>query len=377
MPVPFIDLKRFEPDFLDRWLERCRDITANTRFVGGPDVARLEARLAEATGAAAAVGCANGTDAIQLALRAAGVSGGDVVLVPDATFWATFEAVVNVGARPVTVDIDPVDLQMDFDRFVEAVERYRPRAAVLVHLYGWGSRRLADFRAFSRARGLPLVEDGAQAFGVQWRGESVLRDAYLGTLSFYPAKVLGACGDAGAVCCATAELAESVRCLGNHGRTAHYGHGFVGWNSRLGGFEASFLDLSLDYFIPRLASRRAAAERYRERLGPLGVQVMSPPEGYVENAYLNVCLVEPAWRPAIEAELRARGIGYGNVYPGAMSSQPGAAAHLAGRVGGEHAERLSQSVLNLPLFAYMREEEIDEVVAAVAATRQVAAPSGA
>jgi len=136
MPVPFIDLQRFEPDFLDRWLDRVRDVTVHTRFVSGPDVARLEARLAEAAQAPAVVACANGTDALQLALRAVGVGEGDIVVIPDATFWATFEAVVNVGARPVTVDIDPVDLQLDFDAFVRAVDTHRPKAAILVHLYG-------------------------------------------------------------------------------------------------------------------------------------------------------------------------------------------------------------------------------------------------
>jgi UDP-2-acetamido-2-deoxy-ribo-hexuluronate aminotransferase len=367
MPVPFIDLKRLEDGFLDRWLDRCRDITTNTRYVGGPDVARLEARLAEAGGVAAVVGCANGTDALQLALRAAGVGIGDVVLIPDATFWATFEAVVNVGARPVTVDIDPSDLQMDFDRFGEALERFRPRAAILVHLYGWASHRLADFRALCAARGVPLIEDGAQAFGLTVGGASIFREAWLSTVSFYPAKVLGACGDAGAVYCRTHELAEVVRSLGNHGRSAHYAHGRVGWNSRLGGLDAAFLDLSLDYLEARLASRRGAAARYRRELAPLGVRTVAPPDGHVENGYLNVCLVDPARRPAIEAALRGRGIGFGNVYPGAMSEQPGAAGPLAGRVGGEQAAMLGRSVLNLPLFAYITDAEIAEVVSAVGA----------
>jgi UDP-2-acetamido-2-deoxy-ribo-hexuluronate aminotransferase len=365
MAVPFIDLRRFEDGFLDRWLDRARDVSVNTRFVGGPDVARFEARLTEASGVAGVVGCANGTDALQLALRAAGVGSGDVVLIPDATFWATFEAVVNVGGRPVTVDVDLVDLQMDFARFVEAVERYRPRAAVLVHLYGWGSRRLPEFRAFCRERELPLIEDGAQAFGVTWRGTSIFRDAYLATVSFYPAKVLGACGDAGAVYCATPELADLVRALGNHGRVAHYGHGHVGWNSRLGGFEAAWLDLSMDYLEPRLASRRDAALRYRQALQPIGVRSVAPPDGFVENGYLNVCLVDPARRPAIEATLRARGIGFGNVYPGTMSDQPGATGYAAGRVGSDNAALLARSVLNLPLFAYIHDDEIDEVVAAM------------
>lgn len=367
MAVPFIDLRRFEEGFLDRWAERSASVARETRFVGGPAAERLETRLAEVTGAAAVVGCANGTDALQLALRAVGVGPGDVVVIPDATFWATFEAVVNVGARVVTVDIDPDDLQMDFERFVAAVDEHRPKAAILVHLYGWGSARLDDFRAFCRERDVALVEDGAQVYGTTWRGASIYRDALVSTVSFYPAKVLGSCGDAGAVFCSSEELATTIRQLGNHGRTSHYGHGLVGWNSRLGGYDAEWLDLSLDYLDARLASRRRVAAHYREHLPALGLQVVGPPAGYDENGYLSVALVDPDERPRIEAVLREREIGFGNVYPGAMSKQPGADGHLVAAIGGEAADRLSRSVLNLPLFAHMSDREVDEVLEAVAA----------
>jgi len=364
--VPFIDLRRFEDGFLDAWAARVADVTAGTRFVGGPDVARLEARLAAEAGAGAVVGCANGTDALQLALRAAGVGPGDLVAVPDATFWATFEAVVNVGARVVTVDIDPADLQMDFDRFVAAVDRYRPRAAILVHLYGWGSRRLDDFRAFCAARSLPLVEDGAQAWGAEWRGAPVLGGAEAATVSFYPAKVLGACGDAGAVVCRDPALAAAVRTLGNHGRTDHYAHGVVGWNSRLGGLDAAWLDLCLDHLPRRLATRRRAAARYRAALEDVdGLGVVHPPAGWTENGYLSVLRLAPERRRAVESALRAAGIGFGNTYPGALSRQPGAAGHLAGAVGGDEAARLGEEVLNLPLFAHIADDEVERVVAVV------------
>ncbi|MCB1054576.1 MAG: DegT/DnrJ/EryC1/StrS family aminotransferase [Acidobacteria bacterium] len=365
MPVPFIDLRRFEPDFLQRWLHVCRDVTQNTRFVGGPDVVRLEDSLVQASGCHGFVACANGTDALQLALRAVGVGTGDLVVIPDATFWATFEAVVNCGGRPVTVDIDPADLQMDFDLFREAVERYRPRAAILVHLYGWGSARLDEFRSFCRERSLPLIEDGAQSFGVTWRGESIYRGAELATVSFYPAKVLGSCGDAGGVYCSTPELEDRLRRLGNHGRQDHYRYGMVGWNSRMSGFDAAYLNLCLEYFEARLSSRRRLAQRYRERLHEMGVKVPAVPEGYEENGYLNVTLQAPEHREAVKTALAEAGIGFGEVYPGSMSTQPGADGHLYGAVGGNQAQWLSRSVLNLPLFAYMSEAEQDEVLTAL------------
>ena len=362
MAVPFIDLRRFEPDFLERWSERCREVSAATRFVGGQDVARIEEQLAEACRVTAVVGCANGTDALQLALRALGVGAGDRVLLPDATFWATFEAVVNCGATPVTVDVDDADQQMDFELFESAVEAYRPKAVILVHLYGWGSARLDDFRTFCRERELPLVEDAAQAYGVEWRGEPIFRGARIATLSFYPAKVLGACGDAGAVLVDDEELAARVRSLGNHGRTGHYHHGLVGWNSRLAGFDAAYLSLCLEYLPQRLASRRRAAERYREGLAGLDLRPAAPPAGYRENGYLNVTLVSPARRGQLETILAENGIGFGNTYPTAVSKQPGAAACLHAAVGGEKADRLAKSVLNLPLFAHITDAEVDEVV---------------
>lgn len=362
MAVPFIDLQRFEEGFLDRWMEKCHEITRNTRFISGPEGTKLEGWLRDESGVAEVVGCANGTDAIQLALRAAGVGAGDVVLIPDATFWATFEAVVNVGARPVTVDIDLEDLQMDFDLFRKAYEEYKPKAAILVNLYGWGSRKLDDYRTFARENKLPLIEDSAQAYGVTWKGASIYRDAWMSTVSFYPAKVLGSCGDAGAVYCSTKELADSVRKLSNHGRTSHYGYGMIGWNSRMGGFDAAFLNLAHEYTEERIASRQRSAEWYRRELAALDIRTVAPPAGYVENGYLNVTLHDPAVRPAIEAVLKEHGIGFGNVYPGSMSTQPGAEGFIAGRVGGENADWLGRAVLNLPLFAYMKDSELEEVM---------------
>ncbi|CAN5345534.1 DegT/DnrJ/EryC1/StrS family aminotransferase [soil metagenome] len=362
MAVPFIDLKRFEPDFLTKWADKCANLTKTTQFVGGPEVAKLEESLKTSSGAAAVVGCANGTDALQLALRAVGVGTGDIVLIPDATFWATFEAVVNVGAKPVTVDIDLADLQMDYDLFVEAAKKFKPKAAILVHLYGWGTTRLKDYRSYCKANNIILIEDGAQSHGVQFERASIYKDATVSTVSFYPAKVLGSCGDAGAVYCGTAELADTIRKLGNHGRTSHYGHGFIGWNSRLGGFDAGFLNLCIEYLDARIESRKRIAKLYRERYAKLGVRFVAPPAGYDENGYLTVALIEPERRAAVEAVLKEKGIGFGNVYPGAMSKQPAAAQFLHAKVGGENSDLLSRSVLNLPLFAYMTDAEFEEVI---------------
>ncbi len=341
-------------------------MTASAQFVGGAEVERLEQRLAAGAGVGHAVSCANGTDALQLALRALGVGRGDMVLVPDVTFWATFEAVVNVGADPVTVDADLADGGVDFDAMQAAIARARPKAAIVAHLYGWGSRRLADLRALCAREGVLLLEDGAQCYGATYRGRPVYAGALISTTSFYPAKVLGGAGDGGAVFTDDADLAEKVRRLGNHGRTAHYGYGDVGWNSRLDALQAAFLNLSLDQVERRIASRRQSAAWYRARLPALGIETLDPPAEFDENGYTNVCLIrDPEAKARLEAALKAARIGFGNIYPGVMSRQDGARGVSKGHFGGRAGETLCASVLNLPLFPYMTGDELERVLAVV------------
>lgn len=271
MNIPFIDLKRTELGFHQTLMDKFHSVTLGAQFIGGSEVVTLENRLKAELQVEHAVTCANGTDAIQLALRAVGVGMGDMVLVPNVTFWATFEAVVNVGAKPVTVDADISDGGVNFDAFAEAIQKIKPKAALVAHLYGWGSDRLLELRALCRQEGVVLVEDGAQAFGVMYQDVPIFKGAHISTTSFYPAKVLGAAGDGGAVFTDDAELADTVRRLGNHGRTAHYGYGDVGWNSRLDSLQAAFLNLSLDYIHARIASRLEAVTFYLDHLPSTGI----------------------------------------------------------------------------------------------------------
>lgn len=366
MAVPFIDIKRFEPGFLDEWNEKVKSMSANAQFIGGNEVNELETSLSKWAETKYTIGCANGTDALQLALRAVGVGRGDKVLVPDSTFWATFEAVVNVGADPYTIDTNPNDLQMDLKTFKEAVEKVKPKAALVVHLYGWGTGDILELRDFCKKNNLPLIEDGAQCFGVKYKGSSLYKDALISTTSFYPAKVLGAAGDGGAVFTNDEELSIVTRRLANHGRTSHYEHGIVGWNSRMDSLQAAFLNISLKHLSKRIESRKKSQEVYYKTLPGLGIGAIKPPKDFDENGYCNVTLVSPDERPKIEAILKEKGIGFGNIYPGAMSDQPGAKPHLIERFGNNfEARKISKSVLNFPLFAYMTDSELDEVFSAI------------
>jgi dTDP-4-amino-4,6-dideoxygalactose transaminase len=164
-----------------------------------------------------------------------------------------------------------------------------------------------------------------------------------------------------------AEIAERVRRLGNHGRTSHYGYGEVGWNSRLDALQAAFLNLSMDHIEQRIASRRGSAAYYRERLPEFGIEAMMPPDDYLENGYCNVCLIrDPLRKAALETALKEADVGFGNIYPGAMSRQPGAKGIARGHAGGNVGDVLCNSVVNLPLFPYMTEAELDHVVTVVA-----------
>ncbi|KKB08893.1 DegT/DnrJ/EryC1/StrS family aminotransferase [Devosia chinhatensis] len=366
MKVPFIDIARHEEGFRSAWSDKVARMTAETQFMGGAEVKALEDQLSTYCGTSFAVSCANGTDAIQLALRALGVGRDDVVLVPNATFWATFEAVVNVNAIPVTVDISLTDGGIDLAAFEEAIEAEKPKAAIVAHLYGWGTNALTALRALCLERGVQLIEDGAQAFGVTHDNAPIYAGALISTVSFYPAKVLGAAGDAGAVLTNDAELATRVRRLSNHGRTEHYGFGDVGWNSRMDSLQAAYLNLSFDHIDARIASRRAAADEYRRLLPALGIVPMAAPPSYGENGYCNVCLIEDAaQKTRIEDVLRTKEIGFGNIYPGTIASQAGAKPYLKAHYGGDNGDRLSRSVLNLPLFAYITQREIASVVEAL------------
>jgi dTDP-4-amino-4,6-dideoxygalactose transaminase len=366
MPVPFIDLKRFEDGLLESWSEKVSQLSATASFIGGEEVAQLEETLKGLTESDYVVSCANGTDAIQLALRALDVGQDDLVIVPNMTFWATFEAIVNVGATPITVDSALSDGGIDFEAFVEAVEEHRPKAAVIAHLYGWGSQHLQKIRDYCSVNNVFLVEDGAQCFGARYKNQSIYQGALISTTSFYPAKVLGAAGDGGAVFISDELLARRTRQLANHGRTSHYGYGLVGWNSRLDSLQAAYLNLVIEFLPRRIQSRLDAVNFYRQHLVGIGIDQMVAPVDYAENGYCNVGLIADAnLKQSVEAALKAEQIGFANIYPGAMSDQECSKSYMRAHVGGNHAQKICGTVINLPVFPYITHAELSSVVEVV------------
>jgi UDP-2-acetamido-2-deoxy-ribo-hexuluronate aminotransferase len=365
MKVPFIDILRYEKNFYETVTEKTAALLKNGHFVGGPVIAEFDSAIKNYTQTQFALGCANGTDAIQVALRAAGVKKNDKVIIPDMTFWATFEAVVNVGAVPYTLDVSKETLHVTAHGMKEAIEKFNPKAAIIVHLYGWAVPETLEIRKLCQEKGVILIEDCAQAIGVKINGESLFSHAHVATTSYYPAKVLGASGDAGGIFTKDPQVAAVAQKLLNHGRISHYEHGYVGWNSRLGAYEASFMVEALKHLDARLESRRQVCHQYRERIKNPQLKFLSPADGVWENGYLSVALMTPESRPQFIEYLKKNDIGYGTVYPGAMSEQPGAVDYLGGKISHGHADWIAKSVINLPCFAYMTKAEVDYVIETV------------
>lgn len=362
--IPFVNLKPYaelvDPtDEIDRTMTAFQsdvgDLLDSNEFIGGGSTTqRFEAALAQKLDAKYAVACANGTDALQLALRACGIERGHRVAIPNLTFWATFEAVVNVGATPVLLDINPDDLQMDLDELLRAHHSRRFDAVILVHLFGWCSGRLSEFRGICHDKRITLIEDGAQAFGVQYEGQSVFADADVATISFHPAKVIGGIGDGGAVLTRNERVAKRVRALANHGRAGHYEHAVVGWNSRMDAIQAAWLLRALEVSDKVIEDR--IVTHHQHVLGDRGTGV-SFPVATASNGYLDVRQVDHP--RAVAEKLHEKGVEARHIYPLTLDDQPGSAG-LAIHTGSlVHSRRFTERVINLPLWYGMTIEQVE------------------
>jgi UDP-2-acetamido-2-deoxy-ribo-hexuluronate aminotransferase len=365
--IPFIDLHPVSALVREPVMRRWETALDNCEFVGGTPVQALEAALCAQLRVPHVVACASGSSALILALQASGVGPGSKVALPNLTFWATFEAVAQLGATPVLIDIDPDDLQMSYPEFCAAFEATRFTHALLVHLFGWASARTREFRRFCRERDLPLVEDGAQCFGVTLDGEPLLRGAQLATLSFYPAKVIGGCMDGGAVVAQRADDATRLRSLANHGRSSHYSYDHVGWNSRMSSAAAHYLDELLPHADAIVADRRAAAARYRQAAAQWrGVRCYRAPADVVDNGYLSVLACRSQHGDEAARRFTERGIATGRTYPETMDQQRPAAGRFLAGSDLSRSREFVRRVVNLPLYFGLPAEHQASVLAAAA-----------
>jgi dTDP-4-amino-4,6-dideoxygalactose transaminase len=361
--VPFVDLRLSNEAIRTDLIDAVSALIDSGAFVNGPPVAEFERAFAAYCGTADCVGLASGLDALRLALLAGGIQPGDEVIVPAQTFVATLEAVTQAGGRPVLADVGERDYALDPAAAESAVT---PRTAFLlpVHLYG----QMADMRALqalAERHTLAIVEDACQAHGAERDGLRAGAVGLAGAFSFYPAKNLGAMGDAGALATNDAEVAAGVRALREHGQRAKYRHELEGYTARLDTIQALVLERKLPLLDGWNVERRAAARFLDEALAGVGDLVLpAVPAG--SDPVWHLYVVRTADPDALATFVAKRGIATGRHYP----EPPHLAAAYAG-LGYELgafpvAERLAREGLSLPIFPGITETQLTAVADAVA-----------
>ncbi|MGA2618598.1 MAG: DegT/DnrJ/EryC1/StrS family aminotransferase [Thermoguttaceae bacterium] len=366
--VPLLDLGRQQAGLRQEVLAALGQVYDSGGFVLGPEVARLEERLAGYCGVGHAVGCASGSDALLLALLALGVGPHDEVILPSFTFFATASAVTRLGARPVFADIDPLTFNLD----PAAVERLiRPATKVIlpVHLFGQAAQMDAICRVADSA-GAAVVEDAAQAVGAEFHGRRVGSIGQIGCFSFYPTKNLGGAGDGGLLTARSDDLADRLRLLRGHGMRPRYYHSLVGINSRLDSFQAAVLNVKLSHLDRWTALRQANAARYDELFRAAGLDTVlglpqtAPGRRHVWNQY--VVRVPHGQRTALREWLAEAHVGSEIYYPLGLHQQE--CFRSLGYAAGDlpETERAAREVLALPIFPELTPQEQQFVVDRIA-----------
>jgi len=364
MPIPMTDLKvqyRALKGELDAALA---DVLENTAFILGPAVERFEQAFAAYHGVEHCVGVSNGTDALKLALCACGIGAGDEVLTTPFTFGATVEAICEVGAKPVFVDIEPDYFSLDVSQ-VEASLTARTRAIIPVHLYGHPVD-MDPLLALAQDRGITVVEDAAQAHGARYGDRLVGTMGQVACFSFYPGKNLGAYGDAGGLITRDGDLAETVRRLRNHGQdpTQKFWYDRLGYNHRMDGFQGAVLDVKLRHLDSWNDLRRQHADRYRELLGGLADVALPAEAPYARHVY-HLFVVRVPDREALGDALKADGVATGVQYPVPLHLTP-AYAYL-GHSKGDFpvCEEAAPRILALPMYPELTDEQLSTIAGSV------------
>lgn len=369
--IPFLDLPAQNRALKADLMEVVSAALDTAGFIGGPQVANFEKEFAAFTDSPLAVGLANGTDALRLALIAMGIGRGDRVVTVPNTFIATTEAISQAGAMIDFVDISPDTCLMDMnrledmlkDRFARSPKELRPKAIVPVHLYG----QCVDMDAVSSLAehyGLLVLEDAAQAHGASYKGRNAGTLGHAAAFSFYPGKNLGACGEAGAVTTTDAGLAERITMLRDHGQKTKYNHALEGYNARLDAIQAGFLRVKLKHLSSWNAARREIAAQYDAAF--LGVDWISPVKTLPHNASSHhLYVIHVDGRQQLMDYLKEHGVNTALHYPIPLHLQE-CYRHLGYAQGAfPHAERSAATLLSLPMFPELGRERAQRVIDAV------------
>lgn len=354
--IEFIDLKTQQlrlKSQIDAGIQR---VLAHGQYILGPEVSELEEKLARFVGVKHCISCANGTDALQIALMAIGIGPGDEVITPGFTYIATAETVALLGAKPVYVDVDPRTYNLD-PMLLEAAITPRTKAIIPVSLYG----QCADFdsiNAIAAHHSIPVIEDAAQSFGATYKGRRSCSLTTIACTSFFPSKPLGCYGDGGALFTDDDELAVILRQIARHGQDRRYHHVRVGVNSRLDTLQAAILLPKLEIFAEELELRQAVASRYEKLLhGITGTPFV---EAHNTSAWAQYS-VRVERRDDIQQCLKAAGIPTAVHYPIPLNRQPAVADHLAQLPVGD---AVATQIMSLPMHPYL-DASSQEVIANV------------
>jgi dTDP-4-amino-4,6-dideoxygalactose transaminase len=366
MNVPLLDLVAQHQTIAREVTAAVERVVARQQFIMGPEVAELERRVAELSRARRGIACASGTDALLLPLMALGFAPGDEVITTTFTFFATAGMIHHAGGRPVFVDIDPATFNLN-PAAVEAAITPRTRAIIPVDLFGQMAP-LERLKPLADSRGIRIIEDAAQAIGArrkvggEWRMAGEL--AWVGTFSFFPSKNLGAWGDGGMMVTQDDAIADRLGRLRLHGGAKMYHHDEVGTNSRLDTLQAAVLLAKLPHLAAWSGARREHAGYYNAALkGVPGVTVPAtdPANEHIYHQYT----LRVERRDALQAHLKAKGIGSAVYYPTPLHLQP-CFAYLGGRTGQcPEAERAAAEVLSLPVYPELTRGQQDQVIEAI------------
>jgi dTDP-4-amino-4,6-dideoxygalactose transaminase len=364
--VKLLDLDAQNRPLREATLAAITRVVDSQRFIMGPEVAALEADLAQMLGVRHAVAVSSGTDALLLALMTLGIGPGDEVVTSPYSFFATAGAVARVGATPVFVDIDPATFNID-PAFVEAAVTPKTRAILPVHLFG-ASADLDPIMATANTAGVPVVEDAAQAIGSTYKDRPVGGIGAMGCFSFFPSKNLGAFGDAGLLTTNDADLAARARRLRNHGAEPKYFHHLVGGNFRMDEIQAAVLRVKAPHLQGWTEARRRNARRYIElfKSADIGDRVVLPTESAGSRHIYNQFVIRVRNRDALKRFLDTRGIGNEIYYPVPLHLQA-CFDDLGYRVGAfPESERAAADSLAIPIYGELTLDEQQAVVNAVA-----------
>jgi dTDP-4-amino-4,6-dideoxygalactose transaminase len=370
MKVPFLDLKVQYKQIENEVLPMITDAMANGMFIGGPQVDAFEEEFAEFCESPCAIGLNSGTDALRFALMALGLGPGDEVITVSNTFIATTEAISQVGAKPVFVDIDPHTCTMDPNQLEDSLKTRltsnvspltpRPKAVIPVHLYGQ-TADMDPILALSEQYGLKVVEDACQAHGATYKGRKAGSMGDAGCFSFYPGKNLGAFGEGGAATTADSSVADTIKMIRDHGQAKKYFHDMEGYNGRLDAIQAGVLRIKLKRLAAWNENRRNNAKYYDTLLADVPeITVTREAESCVSVYHLYVIQVDN--RDALQEFLSEKGVATGLHYPMPLHLQK-AYAHMGHKKGDfPVTERIADRLLSLPMFPELTHEQIDYVV---------------